>query len=84
MPVPDLVREPAPETVPVRVLLALSVPVVRMPARVTVPPLDKLLMVSLPPRASVAPEATVTPEVLASRLALVVESVPALTVVAPV
>ena len=52
-------------------------------ARVIVPALLSVFSVSLPPRASVAPEATVTPEVFAKRPPPTVASVPALTVVEP-
>ena len=87
VPVPALVRLPAPLTVPASV--RLFVPVVRVtpaPSRTIVLPafVARALIVSLPPRESVAPEATVTPEVAARRFEVVVARVPAETVVAPV
>ena len=84
VPPPILLRPPVPANVPASVPPA--VPVERrapMPFRLTVPPLVRDSMVSVPPSESVAPAATVTPEVAERRLLPVVARVPALTFVAP-
>ena len=90
MPVADIVSVPAPSlmSVPVPVTVPPMVevlrPVVRVPPfRLIVPRLESVFSVSLPPKVSVAPVATVTPEVLESRLLPTVASVPASIEVAP-
>ena len=84
VPAPILVSPPAPMKLPASEPPA--VPVDRLapaPARLTVPPLVRASMVSVPPSESVAPGAIVTPEVEERRLLPVVASVPAAMVVAP-
>ena len=85
VPPPILLRPPVPANVPDSVPPA--VPVERLaptPFRLTVPPLVRDSMVSVPPSESVAPAAIVTLEVAERRLLPVVAKVPALTIVAPV
>ena len=84
--VPFLTMEPVPLVRPASVIATLFVPSVRTtpaPSRVSVPLLAIELRVSLPCSLIVAPEEMLMPEVFARMPALVVTSVPAVTVVRP-